>query len=190
MEVSRLFRQALSHGGHLEPYIGFRYTNITDKTLEDTTQTLAGVIVDNRFRQEVTNNAIGFQAGGRYVRRRGRWRTSCDVALSTSFNQQRFFATDIADTFGTQAINETFERDQSFVPIIDGQYDLAYNISRDISLKLGFQGVYTWNGIARVNTLTTNLNPNSAFGIGTGPTGLIEDNHLTAGFLFGVQWRR
>lgn len=192
VEINRIFRQSLSQGGYLEPYIGLRYTNITDKTLEDTNQILAGVQVGNRFRQEVTNNAIGLQAGGRYNVRRGRWRTTADGALVTSYNQQRYFATDIANSPTAQAITETFLNDQSFVPIIDGQLELAYNISRDISLRIGAQAVYTWNGIARANTLTTTLNPNSAFGVGAGdvPTGLIDDNHVAAGFLFGVEWRR
>ena len=190
VEVNRIFRQELSHGGYLEPYIGLRYTNITDRTLEDTTQLFGGVIVGNRFRQEVTNNAFGLQAGGRYNVRRGRWRTTTDAALATSYNQQRFFATDIANSPAAQAITETYANDQSFVPVIDGQFELAYNISRDISLRIGAQAVYTWNGIARANTLTTTLNPNSAFGISTAPAGLIEDNHLSAGFLFGVEWRR
>ena len=190
VEINRIFRQALSHGGYLEPYIGLRYTNITDKTLEDTNQLLGGVLVGNRFRQEVTNNAFGLQAGGRYNVRRGRWRTTTDVALATSYNQQRYFATDIANAPGAQAITETFQNDQSFVPIIDGQFELAYNISRDISLRIGAQAVYSWNGIARANTLTTNINPNSAFSISTDPTGLFSDNHLAAGFLFGVEWRR
>lgn len=195
VEVNRIFRQALSHGGYLEPYIGLRYTNITDKTLEDTTQFLGGALgaaptqVGNRFRQEVTNNAIGIQAGGRYNVRRGRWRTTTDGALATSYNQQRYFATDIANSPTAQAINETFINDQSFVPIIDGQFEVAYNISRDISLRIGAQAVYTWNGIARANTLTTTLNPNSTFGIG-GPGEIVDDNHVAAGFLFGVEWRR
>lgn len=194
VEVNRIFRQTLSHGGYLEPYIGLRYTNITDRTLEDTNQVFVAAgpptQVGNRFRQEVTNNAFGLQAGGRYNVRRGRWRTTTDAALATSYNQQRYFATDIATGAGVQAITETFQNDQSFVPIIDGQFELAYNISRDISLRIGAQAVYSWNGIARANTLTTNINPNSAFGISTNPTGLFDDNHLSAGFLFGVEWRR
>ena len=192
VEINRLFRQSLSHGGYLEPYIGVRYTNITDKTLEDTTQVdLAGATVGNRFRQEVTNNAFGIQAGGRYNVRRGRWRTTVDGALATSYNQQRYFATDIANSGAVQAITETYLNDQSFIPVIDGQFELAYNISRDIALRVGVQGTYNWNGIARANTLTTSLNPNSAFGGGaTSPAGIVDDTHVAAGFLFGVEWKR
>ena len=83
VEVNRLFRQSLSQGGYLEPYIGMRYQNITDKTLEDTTQSLGGGIVFNRFKQSATNNSFGLQAGGRYNQRRGRWRFTGDGALAT-----------------------------------------------------------------------------------------------------------
>lgn len=193
VEINRLFRQSLSHGGYLEPYFGVRYTNITDKTLEDTTQVdLGGNIIGNRFRQEVTNNAFGFQAGGRYNVRRGRWRTTVDGALATSYNQQRYFSTDIANAAnGVQGITENNHNDQSFVPVIDGQLELAYNISRDIALRVGAQATYNWNGIARANTLTTSLNPNSAFGGGAAaPAGIIDDAHLAAGFLFGIEWKR
>lgn len=191
VEVNRLFRQSLSQGGYLEPYMGIRFVNISDKTLEDTSQNVGGTPIGNRFKQSATNNAFGFQAGGRYNVRRGRWRLTGDGALATSYNQQRYFATDISNApNGVQGITETYFSDQSFVPIIDGQVEIAYNISRDIAIRLGAQAMYTWNGIARANTLTTNLNPNSAFGNSSVPTGLIDDSHVAAGFLFGVEWRR
>ncbi len=191
VEVNRLFRQTLSAGGYLEPYIGVRYQNISDKTLEDTTQTLSGAIVFNRFKQNATNDSFGLQAGGRYNQRRGRWKTVFDGCLATLYNQQRYFATDIANSSaGVQSVTETYASDQSFVPVLDGQIELTYGISRDISLRAGVQATYTWNGIARANTLTTSLNPNSAFGGSSTPTGLIDDSHLAAGFLFGVEWRR
>jgi len=191
VEVNRLFRESLSGGGYLEPYLGVRFTNISDKTLEDTTQTLAGGLIFNRFKQEVTNNAFGLQAGGRYNVRRGRFRLTTDAAIATSYNQQRYFATDIGNTpAGVQGITETYFSDQSFVPILDGQFELAYSISRDLSIRLGVQGIYTWNGIARANTLTTAINPNSQFGLAASPAGLVDDGHLAAGFLFGIEWRR
>ena len=191
VEVNRLFRQSLSQGGYLEPYMGIRFVNISDRTIEDTSQLLGATTIGNRFKQTVTNNSFGFQAGGRYNARRGRWRITCDGALATSYNQQRYFATDISNAAnGVQGITETYFNDQSFVPVLDGQFEIAYNISRDIAIRLGAQGIYTWNGIARANTLTTNLNPNSAFGTSTAPQGLIDDGHVAAGFLIGVEWRR
>ena len=189
VEVNRLFRQPLSSGGYFEPYIGMRYFNITDKTLEDTAQLVGIARAGNRFKQESTNNGVGLQVGGRYITRRGRWRTSCNGAIATTYNQQRYFSTDITNVGTAQGISETYQSNQSFVPILDGQYTVAYNISRDISLNTGLQAIYSWDGIARANTLTTNFNPNSVFGAG-GTPGIIEDSHLAAGFLFGVEWRR
>ncbi|MFT5300791.1 MAG: hypothetical protein ACI87E_000291 [Mariniblastus sp.] len=190
VEVNRLFRQTLSKGGYFEPYIGVRYMNISDNTIEDTVQTVGVTTTGNRFKQNTTNDAFGFQAGGRYNSRRGRWRLTGDGALATTYNQQRYFATDITSSANAQGISETYQSDQAFVPIIDGQLEVAYNISRDISLRTGLQVTYAWNGIARANTLTTNINPNSIFGAGGGPTGLFDDSHLSAGFLFGVEWKR
>jgi hypothetical protein len=189
-EVNRLFRQELSRGGYFEPYFGVRFAHIGDNTIEDTRQTVNGTPVGNRFKQNTTNNAFGFQAGGKYITRQGRWKTTWDGAVATLYNQQRYFATDITNAGTVQGISETYLSDQSFVPIIDGQYEVAYNISRDITLNAGAQVVYTWNGIARANTNTTNLNPNSVFGIGGGPTGFFDTYHLSAGFIFGVQWRK
>ena len=189
VEVNRIFRQALSQGGYFEPYIGIRFMNFSDNTLEDTTQTVNGTIVSNRFKQNVTNNAFGLQAGGRYNSRRGRWRMTGDGAVATTYNQQRYFATDIANSATAQAITETYQSDQAFLPVIDGQFEIAYNISRDISFKTGVQATYVWNGVARANTQTTNLNPNSVFSSG-GLTGLIDESYIAAGFIFGVEWRR
>lgn len=188
-ELNRLFRQALSQGGYFEPYFGARFTHIGDNTLEDTVQIVNAVNVGNRFKQNTTNDAFGFQAGARFNKRSGAWRTTWDGAIATLYNQQRYFATDITSTATGQGISETYQSDQSFVPIIDGQYDVAYNVSRDISLNAGVQVIYAWNGIARANTNTTNLNPNSLFGIG-GPTGFFDGYHLSAGFIFGCEWRR
>ncbi len=190
VEINRMFRQSLSQGGYFEPYIGIRYMHIGDNTLEDTLQTVNGTQVGNRFKQNTTNNAFGFQAGGKYNQRRGRWRMTGDGALATTYNQQRYFATDISNAATVQGISESYASDQAFVPILDGQFEVAYNVSRDISLRTGVQVVYAWNGIARANTETTNLNPNSVFGAGGAPTGLFDDSHLSAGFLFGVEWKR
>jgi hypothetical protein len=190
-EINRIFRQSLSEGGYFEPYMGARYMHIGDNTIEDTNQTVGVDATSNRFKQNVTNDGFGFQAGGKYNSRRGRWRTTIDGAIATVYNQQRYFATDITNSSaGPQGISETYQSDQSFVPILDGQYEIAYNISRDISIRLGIQAVYTWAGIARANTETTNLNPNSVFGAGGAPTGFFDDSHLSAGFLYGVEWRR
>jgi hypothetical protein len=196
VEINRFFRQSLKNGGYFEPFIGFRYMNVTDTTIEDTVQFLNFQTVANRFKQDVQNNAFGAHAGGRYTRHAGRWRTSSKGAIATTYNRQRYFATDIAssvpvDGFPAIGILEFYDAGNSFTPVLDLQFDLAYYVTRDISIRAGLQSWYMWDGVARANTVTTSLNPNSAFGFGLGgPQGLFQDNVFTAGIVFGVEWHR
>ncbi len=191
VEINRFFRQPLSRGGYIEPFIGFRYFNMTDDTIEDTTQTLNAVLVSNRFKQDVTNNAFGAHAGGRYVQHSGRWRTSARGAIATTYNRQNYFATDIASTAINQGIIEFYDAGSAFTPILDMQFDLAFHIARDISLRAGVQAYYVWDGVARANTVTTSLNPNSAFGVGGfGPRGVFKDDIVSVGLVFGFEWHR
>ena len=197
VEINRRFRQALSSGNTLEPYIGLRYFNVHDETLEDTNQDfVVGFLpADNRFRQEANNNMVGFQAGARHSRRSGRWRFTTDGALSANYNQQEYFATDILNEITpggaiAQSISETSVEDQSFVPALDVEFDIAFNVTRDITLRTGVQAAYLWTGINRANTLTTGLNPNSILSGGIGATDTNDTRFLAAGFIFGFEWRR
>ena len=204
-EINRIFRQQLSQGGYFEPYIGVQYLNFNDTTRQDLSQTItdAGILVDgvNRFKQEVDNNAFGVHAGARFNRRSGRWRFTTDAAIATTYNEQSYFATDLFQT-GTLFtdggflfpdavdIDETNTTDQSFVPVLDLQFEMAYNISRDISLRLGLQTLYAFDGVARANTLLDSLNPNSVFGPGGPGAGINDESYIAAGFIFGVEWQR
>lgn len=199
-ELNRMFRQSLSTGGYFEPYLGVRYEGLSDRALEDTTRTVLadpdGDLVftqfaqPNRFIQKATNSSFGLQAGGRYSVRRGRWRYTGDGAIATLYGQQRYTSSDITTLpSGNTGITETSISDQAFVPVLDGQFEMAYNVSRDLSLRLGFQATYMWDGLVRVNTETTNLNGNSIQG--TGPAFQPFDQDFTAaGFIFGIEWRR
>lgn len=198
VEVNRFFRQSLKNGGYFEPFIGFRYMNVTDTSIEDTNQILGGEILSNRFKQDVQNDTFGVHAGGRYVRHAGRWRASSRGAIATTYNRQRYFSTDIASTIPadeeslpTIGILEFYDAGTAFLPVLDMQFDLAYYVTRDISLRVGLQSWYLWDGVARANTTTTSINPNSAFGVGAGgPRGVFNDNIFTAGLVFGVEWHR
>jgi len=197
LEINRIFRQEMSSGSTLEPYIGLRYFNIHDETLEDTTQDfIFGFLpADNRFKQEANNNMIGFHAGARHSRRSGRWRFTTDGALSASYNHQEYWATDILREITPggsviTSISETSVEDQSFVPTIDVEFDIAFNVTRDITLKTGVQAMYLWSGVNRANTLTTGLNPNSVLSGGVGATETNDTRYMAAGFIFGLEWRR
>jgi hypothetical protein len=196
VEINRVFRQAMSNGSTLEPYIGLRYFGVSDETVEDTNQDFVVNVnpADNRFKQKATNSMIGFHAGARHARRSGRWRFTTDGALVAAHNQQKYFATDVLrEIVGTQiltSISETSVEDQSFVPALDFQFDIAFNVTRDITLKTGVQTMYLWTGVNRANTLTTGLNPNSILSGGIGATETNDTRFLAAGFIFGFEWRR
>lgn len=192
VEVNKVYRQRLRNGCWLEPYIGLRYFNLSDRTLEDFgTGVIGGGVAGNRFRQNVTNDAVGMNIGGRLVRRRGRWRYSHDVALAPTYNQQRFLSSDFT-TIGTNIfVNETGASDNAFVPALDYRLEVAYNLTRDFGLRGGASVMYLWDGVARTNNLPTLLNPNSTFGDPTRPNaGLFESRLIAAGFSFGFEYRR
>jgi hypothetical protein len=197
VEVNRVFRQAMTNGGTLEPYIGMRYFNVSDETLEDTNQDfVVGILpADNRFKQEAQNNAVGLHAGARFSRRSGRWRFTTDGAVTAAYNQQKYFASDILREITpggliVTSVSESSVEDQSFIPAIDLQFDIAFSVTRDITLKTGVQTMYLWDGINRVNTLTTGLNPNSILSGGVGATSTNDNRYIAAGFVFGFEWRR
>ena len=170
-ELNRSFRQELSGGGYMEPYIGGRFTNVNDRSLEDrgyrfvnddTQQDGTSDKVGHRFRQTSSNNAIGLQFGGRYNKRRGRFLYSTDGSLAASYNQQRYTSSNIL--FGEveqNRIDEQYFEDNNFLPSFDLEFGISYNVTRDLTVRAGTQLLYIWEGIARVNTLPAPLNPNS-----------------------------
>ena len=184
LEINRMFRQPVSHGGYFEPYVGFRYIGLTDDTIED--------VGGNRFLQEASNDVFGGHAGGRYSRRRGRLRTTFDGAVIAGYNRQRYFATDLTSAGGGFTVSETFDDDTSFIPGFDLRAEFAYSVSRDIALRTGFQLIYLVDGVNRADTVTTALNPNSQLSIapGAGIAGVNDENFSSVGFTFGVEWKR
>ena len=186
VEVNRTFRQVTSNGGVFEPSFGLRYNWIRDR-LTDNTDATAGT---SFFNQSAQNTAIGLQVGARFSKRRGRWRFTYRGNAAATYNQQRLELTDaLAGPPVTFA--DTVFTEQSFVPILDGTLEATYNITRDISLKLGVQGSYIWNEILRANTEPTAFNGLSTSSDAGSPVFSSNDeNFVAAGFVFGFEFRR
>jgi hypothetical protein len=187
-EINRSFRQALDHCDFLEPYIGVRYLSLNDDSIQDVN---LGASTD-RFKQKVTNSAIGGQIGGRYFRHRGRWRFSVDSALAACYNSQSYFSTDLTfanATGGLTAIAETTNEGQEFVPQVDVAMDIAYSVSRDFSVRVGAALLYSWTGIARADTRDATINPNSVL-FPPVPSDIFSEDFIAAGVTFGVDWKR
>lgn len=189
-EINRVFRQALSSGGYFEPYAGVRYFGLSDSTIEDTTFLIGATTVNNRFKQNASNSSVGGQVGGRYNVRRGRFRYTLDGALSAMYNHQRYTASDLTFSGATVGIAEFYDNGQAFVPVADLRLEIAYNFTRDIGLRSGFQVQYMWDGVARTDNLTTAINPNSVNSIAGGTAGVFSESAIVAGFHFGLEWRR
>ena len=183
--VNRIFRQSLSRGGYLEPYLGFRYINISDSTIEDAPQ---GLVI-NRFKQSSRNSAAGIHAGARYSQRRGRFRVS-PTPRSPRFTTSSDTLRPTSSPPASQKITSPIK---TSLPCWILRMEIAYNLTRDIAFRTGVGTTWVWSGVGRVNTLTQNLNPNSNFniaGAAGGPQGFIDTDFLAAGFTFGIEWKR
>jgi len=185
VELNRAYRQEVSSGGYLEPYLGLRYTSLSDRTFQD--------VGNQRFRQTVSNSAFGAQIGSRYVRDIGtRLVLSMDGTIGGMYNSQSYNALDQQGN-GANVFTTTSQRTvggNDFVPFFDVDMGLQYRISRDISLRAGGILIYQWDGLARANNLPRATNPYSTVsGLAT-PVGPHVESLITAGFTFGVDWRR
>ena len=184
--VNKVFQQRLSRGGWIQPYLGIRFINLSDNTIEDTTQPGGAAL---RFKQNVTNNAFGINIGGSYNNRKGRYRSSFDSSIALLYNNQNYFATDLLFSDGGNIAIENYFSGDTFVPVIDVSYELAYNLTRDFGIRGGAQFMWMWDGMARANTLDSANNPNSEFASSLGSPGIFNQGAIAAGFSFGMEWK-
>lgn len=188
-ELNRFFRQVLKNGDVFEPYIGGRYTQINDDSEDRFIDILIpadlngdGTIdppdedtnIESRLTQAVTNSAIGFQLGGRHLRRRGRFTYITDGSLAISHNRQRLFlenfnvaaragggpAVNFESTVPVTASTDEYFASDSLVPSIDLEFAISYNVTRDITLRAGTNLNYLWQNVARADITEAENNPN------------------------------
>ncbi|HMO14338.1 MAG TPA: hypothetical protein PKD64_05290 [Pirellulaceae bacterium] len=184
VEINRVFRQSVSSGGYIEPYLGARYTGISDRTFND--------LDPARFRQQVDNSAFGAQIGSRYVRDFGsRWVFSFDGTLGGLYNTQRYSG--INEVFNGVDFNVTgirSNRGSDFVPFFDLEGGVQYRVTRDISLRLSGTIIYHWDGLVRANNLGILANPYSNLSGFAAPASAHVESNIAAGIAFGFDWRR
>ena len=213
-ELNRTFRQPLSRGGFIEPYFGFRYRYFQDRSRETTAQNFilpAGITLGALTNiQTARNSSVGGGVGVRMYQQNGRWRWTFDAGLDGGYNTQSY---DIYESYdaptttnvGRFALNRSAS---GFLPNADISAQLSYRITRDVYAKCGAQLSYMWSGLTRVDSRTSNVNPNSS-GLATGngtvpidpsvpflpfnpPTAVSQSAQAAtvAGFTFGIEWRR
>ncbi|MGI9515858.1 MAG: hypothetical protein ACR2NP_02320, partial [Pirellulaceae bacterium] len=107
---NRQFRQTLTSGAVVEPFVGLRYTNLTDQSVQDSA-------VPFRFTQKVRNSAIGGQVGSRFFRQYGRFMTGSEASLGALYNDQCYSGATQAGLAATAV--EFINRNNDFVPVFD-----------------------------------------------------------------------
>jgi len=199
-ELNRVFRQRLKSGSYFEPYIGARYAYVQDESIQDQTTFLFNLsdplLADrNRFLQESQNNLFGGTLGARWFRETGRWTVSSNVATFLAYNKQTQFASDLGydENQIRLLVVERGAEASTFVPSGEARFDLAYNVTRDLSLRVGGQMIYFFEGLDRINGLPMNLNPNSVLS-GASPfnplTTVADQDMFVYGVTFGLEWKR
>lgn len=207
IKINRVFRQSLSRGGYISPYFGVGYTYMDDESVQgantnfidptDLTNPISGIA---NFRQQAKNSIVGGQVGVKLNSQRGRYRWATDVNLSGGYNSQDYQVNndDFAvgdDVFADGLLDNRFvtRSSSAFTPVLNASVDMSYTVTRDISVKIGGQVSYIWNGMSRLNTLSIDDNPNSSLGLANGAVGSTafdQQSMTVAGFTAGVEWRR
>ena len=94
--------------------------------------------------------------GGRHIRRRGRFRFIADGSAAVSYNQQRYSVENfnVVDRGGVDddgevagalvASTDEFFSGNSFLPSIDLEYAISYNVTRDVTVRVGSHFNYLW----------------------------------------------
>jgi len=192
VSINRQFRQSLSNGGFIEPYVGVRYQGFFDETNQDWPALLVAA-TPVRFSQKTRNNMAGGHLGTRYFRNYGRYRVGSNIGVGAMYNDITYSA---ATLFGNAPdgppARTITNRANGFVPIFDCGAEISYMITRDISMRFGMELHWSWQGVARVDTRQMDLNPYSDVNL-TGapiPISVNTDDVLVAGFSFGIDWNR
>lgn len=206
LSLNRVFRSDLSRGGYVEPYVGVKYLGVNDSFTQGTQEFAlininapASAVDDvlqfanTRFRQKASNTAVGGHLGMRYSKQHGRWNLGSNMNMSALYNSQRASAsTSVVFPTNNLQFNSAQSRGNgnSFVPVLDLGVTSTYEITRDISLRMGAEVIYVWDGLTRVNTLPARMNPNLALDSAGFPIAVTQENMTLAGFSLGIEWRR
>ncbi len=192
VEVSKAYRMLIDDGAYLEPYLGVRYLYFRDQFFQDGDDTLAP---QPRNQQKTRNQIFAGQLGMRYVRRKGHWKFSSDVRLAGGPNWQFINITGIDNNGNAYDQNSDFEE---FSPVGDFRVDVQYQLTRDLSIRLGAQAIYFIRNMARVDTSGIHLptpqpdpmNPVPNVNFLPDPFSQADQDIFMGGVSFGFVWNR
>ncbi len=170
-EINRVWRLDMTHrGGIIEPFIGFRYADVTDHTRRMNQFQIAAAGFEQLTDQQSywQNSMFGGQVGVRLARQVGRWNFGSELRLAgyanfQHFNQDSYVTTRIyTGVLPTPPAQEflqftnTYGSNEEFVIGGDVRVNASYEITRDIAANVGFQYIGLGKGIARGPVLQNN----------------------------------
>jgi hypothetical protein len=128
VELNKVFRfDPLHHNGIIEPFIGLRYMYFDD-------------FGEFPFGNRVQNNILTGQLGVRAWKNIGHWKVASELRSFNGVNWQFFQTEDYA----------------TFLPGAEIRVEMQYSLTRDIALRVGWEGLYMFDGLARNNNLFDN----------------------------------
>jgi hypothetical protein len=179
VELNKTFRSHEHHGSYFEPFFGVRYLYFRDEFSDLSVDPVVG---DTAVNDSTKNQIFGGQLGCRWHARKGRWILSSDARFTAANNFQFTTAeTNFVDVNGNAFFSQQNASTDEFVPLGELRAQAAFELTRDIAIRVGFEFMHFGRGMARVDTAPIGLNP--------GPT--INDQDLTmAGISFGITVNR
>jgi hypothetical protein len=168
-EVDRMWQMPLENGTMLMPNFAVRYMNIIDRTLP-MNHPRFGTVGSAGNNSPTKNNIIGGQVGLGWQMRRGAWVVDTNAKMFVAENFQ---------VFTTQVFNPNDPANfasgpgtsrREFVPCGELNLNIAYSLTRDIAMNLGWDMIYMGSGIARQGQVEANDESMMYNGLGFGIT--------------------
>ena len=166
VELMRTHRFPRFHGGSiLEIYYGARFLSFDDRFVFSG---IGGTYADSTWDTKAQNNLIGPQLSGRFYNTRGRWTFNVEGRFLAAANIQNFKQT---VNFGTLMVPGALNgpiafnpfsarhgrRDIDFSPVGELRVETALRVTKAISLKVGYTGLYAGNMARAANVVNYDL---------------------------------
>lgn len=194
VEMNYFYRAHPFHnGGFLEFKVGARYLEFNELFDVDG---IGGILDESIWWTNADNHIVGPQVGLRWFRRQNRWTWSVESRFFAGFNSQSIdqsaiLGTNIASTitapstpgtpvkFTSTVRNEREHNLDSWSPITEFRVDLDYQLTRAVTFRVGWSGMWM-NGIARPSDMIDYaLNSNGSV------LGILDENNRQEVFLNG-----
>jgi hypothetical protein len=161
IELDKVFRLKPFHNGSvMELFIGARYVNLGDSSFDQLVifNPVTGLTTIFDTADHSSNDLIGGEIGARWYKKKGRWTLSADgrAYAAPNFQQQDGFTriyvfADPADP--PLSVTDIFSGNGSsdfFVPAGELRVEAQYDMTRDLSLNVGFNFLYFGRGMFRL----------------------------------------